>query len=510
MMRANLGVAALVAVCVVVFGMRCDAGVDMFRLTSSAGPVGVPQTVTALIDNPNGSLQGWSFGVCHDPSELSYLGAVDGSTTMTVQGGGPPDFSAITPYPTGIAAGVVVSFFGTFTMPAGYDRAVLDITYSHLGPVGLTAIIDYCGTLGSPAIDVVMVSGGITFTPPSSGGVIDATPIGGFLRGDADGTGALAVADMVRLHDHLWPTGSPPTLLSCIGAIETDSGDVNDNEHLTIGDQITLRDHLFCGTPATLGAPTTCGADPDADTDGFSATNPAFVVTAASVTIIGTGPTNRTVEIAVRVQAPIAVRGVMLALQFGSALTPHVTFFSPSVPIDFSQRRVSGNTVVLGVAGPACGSLLPASPGVFQDIGVIRFALADFAVFPPIQWLASTAIGGTLYRASVVGADYRDYHPSLVSGAFQFARGNANNTDAAADIADAIYILDFLFPLGSPFTPPCLDAADTNNDGSINIADAIYLLQFLFAMGPTIPLPYPQCGFDTDLDALTCGSALCP
>ena len=58
--------------------------------------------------------------------------------------------------------------------------------------------------------------------------------------------------------------------------------------------------------------------------------------------------------------------------------------------------------------------------------------------------------------------------------------GDANG-DQGVNIADAIYLLGYLFA-GGP-APACMKAADTNDDNGVNIADAISILGYLFAGG---------------------------
>ncbi|MEE2889491.1 MAG: dockerin type I repeat-containing protein [Planctomycetota bacterium] len=87
-------------------------------------------------------------------------------------------------------------------------------------------------------------------------------------------------------------------------------------------------------------------------------------------------------------------------------------------------------------------------------------------------------------------------------GGVEFRRGDVNS-DGARNIADAIFMLGFLFTSGP--APACDDAADVNDDGAVNIADAIYLLGFLFTGGPDAPAPGDNCGIDpTDTDTLDC------
>jgi hypothetical protein len=53
-----------------------------------------------------------------------------------------------------------------------------------------------------------------------------------------------------------------------------------------------------------------------------------------------------------------------------------------------------------------------------------------------------------------------------------------------------------------------LKAADANDSGAVNIADAIYLLGYVFASGPALPPPLVDCGSDPTPDSLTCESFL--
>ncbi len=82
-----------------------------------------------------------------------------------------------------------------------------------------------------------------------------------------------------------------------------------------------------------------------------------------------------------------------------------------------------------------------------------------------------------------------------------FKRGDTN-ADRTVNIADAIYVLGYLFAKGNP--PTCLKTGDTNDDGQVNIADAIRLLGHLFASTGPLPPPFAACGTETTTDTLTC------
>lgn len=66
----------------------------------------------------------------------------------------------------------------------------------------------------------------------------------------------------------------------------------------------------------------------------------------------------------------------------------------------------------------------------------------------------------------------------------QILHGDANG-DGTIDLADAIYLLNYLFKDGA--TPDLMDAGDVNCDGFINLGDVIYLLNYLFKDGDPPP-----------------------
>ena len=107
------------------------------------------------------------------------------------------------------------------------------------------------------------------------------------------------------------------------------------------------------------------------------------------------------------------------------------------------------------------------------------------------------------------------------AGGEQFIRGDCNG-DTMTNIADAVRVLNVLFPQGC--TPgvdcptfDCADACDANDDGTNNIADAVATLNVLFPQGctpgvdcPVFPSPNPGCGPDPTADALPACIYTCP
>ena len=101
------------------------------------------------------------------------------------------------------------------------------------------------------------------------------------------------------------------------------------------------------------------------------------------------------------------------------------------------------------------------------------------------------------------GGPPASYVTTWLGCASEFVRGDAN-ADNFTNIADAIWIIEYLFQSGP--IPICLDSADSNNDAIIDVSDVIYLIQWQFQGGPAPPAPYPGCGLDTEFDALDCFS----
>jgi hypothetical protein len=82
----------------------------------------------------------------------------------------------------------------------------------------------------------------------------------------------------------------------------------------------------------------------------------------------------------------------------------------------------------------------------------------------------------------------------------EFIRGDCN-FDEKLDLADAATVLAQQF---DDFLVPCEDACDANDDGKINLADSVFILNYLFKFGPEPPAPFPDPGLDPTDDELTC------
>jgi hypothetical protein len=77
--------------------------------------------------------------------------------------------------------------------------------------------------------------------------------------------------------------------------------------------------------------------------------------------------------------------------------------------------------------------------------------------------------------------DQADINQNGIGDACDFLCGDANN-DGQANVADAVFLISFIFG-GGPAPAP-LEAADANLDGDVNVGDAVYIINYVFNGGP--------------------------
>ena len=112
------------------------------------------------------------------------------------------------------------------------------------------------------------------------------------------------------------------------------------------------------------------------------------------------------------------------------------------------------------------------------------------------EWVGSYASGDTAeashtwtdqgsYQIKVIAKDengvFSEWSDKLTVAIFEYIRGDANG-DGVIDIADVVYLIDYLFIDGP--APDPLWVGDCNCDDVVNIADVVYLINYLFTGGP--------------------------
>lgn len=195
----------------------------------------------------------------------------------------------------------------------------------------------------------------------------------------------------------------------------------------------------------------------------------------------------------------------------GSGVNPDVWFVYEAVGNDLVTFSLCGSAydTVLSVHDGSNGC--PVDPTSELGCNDDADCGAGFATQSEVEIVVSA---GSTYYLSVGGFDGASGLGSLLvsespAPAVTFERGDAN-ADGQFDIADTIFLLDFLFPIGTVNPPTCDDSADVNDDGNIDIADAVRTLDSLFAIGAPVPIPAPagQCGLDPTADLLDCETFL--
>jgi hypothetical protein len=159
--------------------------------------------------------------------------------------------------------------------------------------------------------------------------------------------------------------------------------------------------------------------------------------------------------LAAPIELPAGFHGTMAASGYGAAERN-----GNQGAFDLGLETDDAGCLLVFIGGGRFGN--PATPDIFPD----------------------TVDGGPVNRYAAGTFEYErsEGGPTGVS----FIRGDTN-ADGNVNIADASFLLNFLFLGGRE--PSCASTTDGNADGAGNIADASYILNFLFLGGRDIPPP---------------------
>ena len=128
----------------------------------------------------------------------------------------------------------------------------------------------------------------------------------------------------------------------------------------------------------------------------------------------------------------------------------------------------------------------------FSDSVIIEYTTNNGAIWDTIvdtttndgvyTWtIPDTPSDSCLVRISEVADNIPSDQSDSLFSIVTWIRGDANG-DGAIDIADVVYLINYLFIDGPAPNP--LDAGDANCDGTVDIADVVYLINYLFIDGP--------------------------
>lgn len=180
-----------------------------------------------------------------------------------------------------------------------------------------------------------------------------------------------------------------------------------------------------------------------------------------------------------------------------------ITHNSPDIVIDsfsFVNGRVE-NYSLKGSAGlssntltiycfPLSEGLIPAGTGLLGDIyfsplpGLVpQIDMLDTVTFSINNQEYATAFSDSL--SNIFSPVFVEGYLDIIPGCCIGQRGNIDNSpDNILDIADLVYLVDYMFN-GGP-SPACNEEAnvDGSPDEIVDIADMVYLVDYMFGTGP--------------------------
>jgi PKD repeat protein len=142
----------------------------LIKATDMSLMEGAMGSAAISLDNNGTEIQAWSYGVCNDTNFLICLDVADGASIPSMNNGASPDFNIVQIYPDGFTAGVVISFTSSFALQPGFGYELNVATYEGVTE-GATSV-DFCDTLGTPAIGTVMVVNSQSVAPDQESGTV--------------------------------------------------------------------------------------------------------------------------------------------------------------------------------------------------------------------------------------------------------------------------------------------------------------------------------------------------
>jgi hypothetical protein len=443
------------------------------------------------MDVQSDGVQGWSYGVLHDDTVLTILDATtDGTDAARIWGGGSFGFDATShenvvtcatsepscpdPKPGGgFLSATVLSLRRTFELPAGKRSSIAFAEYQTTGKPFRESLIQFTDRMAAKG------------SPPAA---INVT-----------------VAGNARL---------PETVVDglIVRALE---GEICDNLVDDDGDGlIDCIDEECCLAPNCLGCP--------CDDWGFYF---GRVATRSDVDVGAGG------EVAISMRNPTGSRGFELGVQAVKSGRRTRWQFSPFLGADINRL------VGLLIADEEQAGHAPVTPNrLLSDSQAILditrgAAIAGFSARDFLAVDLSPGVGGPGFTVGYLAdsnpppGQAGNLIPPPRAGALcpvneilrvtlslpplsAFHRGDADG-DGKFNVADAILLFQIRAG-GLPARFDCEDLLDANDDGTADLADGIYLLNYLFLAGPELPAPFHACAGDRTADDLACAVANCP
>jgi hypothetical protein len=410
-------------------------------------------------------VQGWSWGLRHDPAEASIAGCVGMYTDCTFDActdvvcpedmltPGPADeaadFNSLNVYDEGVTQGIVLSLLQKWGLDQTERFEMAKMTYTVAAADGC-ADLNFVQDLGTPSIDTVYVHQGLSIEPAVQDTSATAK---GSVGTDCEGGG--------------------PT---CPAAFKLSLAKVGDDQVAVILD--------------------TTGPDTEPGVSAFS-----FGLAIESADLVGVnfaaGQAFTDLNHDPAAEGFWGVEAVEGGITLGAVvdLQPNAQDEFVSLPrcAEGLQIAVASFRCKAGVDGPVTSNI-----SLVGDLGTPPVPLivdVDGDSFDPE---AGEPVSVTVTCEPIAGEP--------------FIRGDANQ-DGRWTVSDGVAIAKAVFNLGSKLAliTACEDSADVDDDGDRDVEDALYLLRYLFDGGPAVPAPIGACGPDETPDSLPdCTAFACP
>ena len=405
--------------------------------------------VRILLDNDASATQGFVLSIAHDAADVT-LESIDIDGTVTELAGAELVVPQI--FPAGGTLGVVLDFSAPFdgqVIAAGLDLHIANYNYScnaeivDPAPAMTTALSFVDGQFGAPTLDNLLVIGGLSVAPSLVDGSLTCLPIP--------------------------PPPASDTVFSVGPADFPQTG--NAVADCFPGEEIELCFLYTDPTDNPQGLQMALCYDP-----GLTIVEGSFTVAGTIVEEVGAEFINQNVD-------NDDNDGDGRELVIGILMDALPPFENQMLPATATPLMVGCVQAIVSPNAP-CDSMLAID--FCNDIdGAGSVPLKNIAV---IDYESELGIGFQSGGCMIV--------PETL-----FRRGDCN-MDEMLDLSDAATTLGYQF---DGITVACMDACDANDDGKINLADSVYILNYLFIFGPEMPAPGAVTpGADPTEDNLGC------
>jgi len=445
----------LLAICLAFFvGAQANAGTDSMSMGATSVSSDGGGTVT-VSGSSSGDVQGFVISVSHDPTIIT-LDSIDIAGTDAANAGA--EFVVPTTYADGGTVGVVLDFNAPYdgqVINGGGGLSLANFNYScnnavfytegSPAPAAETSALTFVdATYGSPALSNVFVIAGMSVNPSLADGTFTCEPI-----------------EIPAEDTELW--------------VEADFADTGNNAYLGQSGDLCFyyadEDDNIQGFTMTLCFDCNLEIGSDWDYNGSIVEEVGVEYLAVQVDSDDTDGDGCELVIAILMDALPPFDGQTLP---------------QTADLNEGRLLIGCLPITVGMGAPCETDLMIEWCDDINGTGTVNLYNNAVIDFDSIQNYARN--DGSVYVI-----------PEEI-----FQRGDCNSDDKV-DLADSATILANQF---NGYDILCPDACDSNDDGLLNMADSVYLLNWLFKFGPepTAPGPFTDGVDPTDDGLPTCDS----